>query len=65
MDEIKYELKRHLQKTVWAKVGGIDKRTDQLIDIHSTFINKMRDEMSADEIANRLFKYEENILKSK
>jgi hypothetical protein len=64
-DEIKFELKRYLQNTIWSKVGGIDERADKLIELHSKFINNVRDKMSADEIAKRLFEYEKNILSRK
>lgn len=62
-DEIKYELKRYLKNTIWDKVGTIDKRVDELIEIHNKFIDNVRDKMSANEIAERLFKYEKNIIK--
>jgi hypothetical protein len=61
-DEIKYELKRYLQNTVWNKVGGIDDRVGELMGLHNKFINNVRDKMSANEIAKRLFEYEKNIL---
>jgi len=64
-DEIKYELKRYLQNTIWSKVGGIEDRVDKLMELHSKFINNVRDKMSADEIAKRLFEYEKNILNRK
>ena len=64
-DEIKFELKRYLQNTIWSKVGGIDERADKLIELHNKFINNVRDKMSADEIAKRLFEYEKNILNRK
>jgi hypothetical protein len=64
-DEIKYELKRYLQNTIWSKVGGIEDRIDKLMELHSKFINNVRDKMSADEIAKRLFEYEKNILNRK
>ena len=34
-DEIKYELKRYLQNTIWNKVGGIDERADKLMELHN------------------------------
>ena len=61
-DEIKNELKRYLQNTVWNKVGGIDNRVDQLMKLHSKFISFVRNKMSDDEIDKRLFQYEKNIL---
>lgn len=64
-DEIKFELKRYLQNTIWNKVGGIDERVDKLVELHSKFINNVRDKMGADEIAKRLFEYEKNILDRK
>jgi hypothetical protein len=64
-DEIKFELKRYLQNTIWNKVGGIDERVDKLVELHSKFINNVRNKMSADEIAKRLFDYEKNILDRK
>ncbi|MFW6242979.1 MAG: hypothetical protein ACOC2W_02375 [bacterium] len=63
--EIKFELKRYLEKTVWGKVGGVDKRADQLMDIHKKFIEIAMDKLSADEIAKKLFEYEKNILNRK
>ena len=64
-DEIKFELKRYLQNTIWSKVGGIDERADKLVELHNKFINNVRDKMSANEIAKRLFEYEKNILDRK
>ena len=64
-DEIKFELKRYLQNTIWNKVGGIDERIDKLVELHSKFINNVRNKMSANEIAKRLFEYEKNILDRK
>lgn len=61
-DEIKFELKKYLQNTVWDKVGGIDERVDKLIELHSKFINNVKNNMSADEIAKRLFEYEKSSL---
>jgi len=63
-EEIKHELKQYLKNTIWNKVDNIDNRADQLISLHSKFINNVRDKMSADEIAKRLFEYEKNILKN-
>tara|TARA_R110000868_G_scaffold130029_2_gene339533 strand:+ start:4104 stop:4382 length:279 start_codon:yes stop_codon:yes gene_type:complete len=62
-DDIKYELKRYLEGTVYAKVGKTDERATELMDIHKKFIDNVRDKMSADEIAKRLFDYEKNNLK--
>ena len=62
-DVIKYELKRYLEGTVYAKVGKTDERATELMDIHKKFIDNVRNKMSADEIAKRLFDYEKNNLK--
>jgi hypothetical protein len=62
-DDIKYELKRYLEGTVYAKVGKTDERATELMDIHKKFIDNVRNKMSADEIAKRLFDYEKNNLK--
>jgi hypothetical protein len=64
-DEIKFELKRYLQNTIWSKVGGVDERVDKLLELHSKFINNVRNKMSAEEIAKSLFEYEKNILDRK
>jgi hypothetical protein len=63
-DEIKYKLQRYLQNTIWSN-GGMEDRIDKLMELHSKFINNVRDKMSADEIAKRLFEYEKNILNQK
>jgi hypothetical protein len=62
-DDIKYELKRYLEGTVYAKVGKTDERATELMDIYKKFIDNVRNKMSADEIAKRLFEYEKNNLK--
>lgn len=63
--DIKYELKRYLEGTVYNKVGKTDERATELMDIHKKFIDNVRNKMSADEIAKRLFEYEKNNLKNK
>jgi hypothetical protein len=62
-DEIKYELKRYLEGTIYGKVSKTDERATELMDIHRKFIDNVRDKMSADEISKRLFDYEKNNLK--
>ena len=62
-DEIKYELKRYLERTIYGKVSKTDERATQLMSIHRKFIENIRNKMSADEIAKRLFDYEKNNLK--
>jgi hypothetical protein len=62
-EEIKYQLKRYLEGTVYGKVSKTDERATQLINIHRKFIDNVRDKMSSDEIAKRLFTYEKNNLK--
>jgi len=62
-DEIKYELKRYLEGTIYGKVSKTDERATELMDIHRKFIDNVRNKMSADEIAKRLFDYEKNNLK--
>ena len=64
-DEIKYELQRYLQNTIWSKVGSIEERINKLMELHSKFINNVRNRMSADEIAKKLFEYEKNTLSQK
>lgn len=64
-DEIKFELKRYLEGTIWKKVGQIDERAEKLIDLHKKFIDIVRDKLSADEIAKKLYEYEKNILNRK
>lgn len=64
-EEIRHELRRYLQDTVWNKVGGVNERADELLKLHSKFIDNVRDKMSAGEIAKRLFEYEKNILSRK
>lgn len=48
---------------MYAKVGKTEERAKELMDIHKKFIDNVRDKMSADEIAKRLFDYEKNNLK--
>lgn len=62
-EDIKSELKRYLEETIYGKVGETDERASKLIDIHKKFIDNVRNKMSADEIAKRLFEYEKNNLK--
>jgi hypothetical protein len=62
-EEIKYELKRYLEETIYGKVSKTDERSNELIDIHRKFIDNVKDKMSAKEIAKRLFDYEKNNLK--
>ena len=60
--EILYELKRFLDGSIWAKVGGVDKRAEELMNIHKKFIEIAMDKLSAEEIAERLYKYEKTML---
>lgn len=62
-DIIKDELVRYLENTVYGKTKKTQERAEQLIDIHKPFIDKMKDVMSADEIAQRIFQYEKNNLR--
>jgi hypothetical protein len=64
-DAIKYELKRYLQGTVYAKVDKTDERAIELMNIHKKFIDNVKNKMSADEIAKRLFEYEKNNLRGR
>jgi hypothetical protein len=64
-DEIKYELERYLEDTIWSRVGRVKERSEELIHLHNKFISKAKDKMSANEIAKRLFDYEKNILNKK
>lgn len=64
-DEIKIELKRYLKDTIWNKVDQIEQRAEKLIDLHMKFIDNVRNKMSANEIAEKLFEYEKNNLKRK
>ncbi|MFA5075783.1 MAG: hypothetical protein WC436_06825 [Candidatus Babeliales bacterium] len=43
----------------------MNERVDELLKLHSKFIDNVRDKMSAGEIAKRLFEYEKNILSRK
>jgi hypothetical protein len=61
-EEIKCELKRYLENTVWLKVGKTDERAILLIELHKKFIDIVRNKMSSQEIAKRLFIYEKNML---
>jgi hypothetical protein len=61
-DLIKYELKRYLEGTILGKLGKTDERATQLMDIHKNFIRVVKNKMSAEEIAKRLFMYEKNNL---
>jgi len=64
-DEIEYELKRYLENTIWSKVGQIEKRTKELINLHRKFIDLVKNKISANEIARKLYEYEKNILNRK
>jgi len=62
-DEIKFELKRYLEGTIFGKMGQTEERASQLIDLHKNFIEKARNKMSADEIAKKLYEYQKNLNK--
>lgn len=61
-DEIKFDLERHLENTIWNNVNRISERADELIELHSKFIRNVKNKMNANEIAERLFEYEKNML---
>jgi hypothetical protein len=60
-EEIKRDLRKLYSGSIYDKVGKIDVRIDQLIDIHKTWLDKVRNTYSASEIADKLFKYEKNL----
>lgn len=60
-DEIKYELERYLDRTLYGKVSRTNERAIQLMCIHRKFIDNIKEQKSADEIAKILFDYEKNL----
>jgi hypothetical protein len=56
-------LSKYLQNTNLVKTGGVSERVDQLLRIHHKFIDNVRNKMSVNEIAKRLFTYEKNLNK--
>ena len=55
-------IERHLENTIWNNVNRISERADELIELHSKFIRNVKNKMNANEIAERLFEYEKNML---
>ena len=48
-DEIKFDLERHLENTIWNNVNRISERADELIELHSKFIRNVKNKMNANE----------------
>ena len=60
-EEIKRELRKLYSGSIYDKVGKIDDRIDQLFNIHNKWLNTAKKTYSAEEIADKLFKYEKNL----
>lgn len=62
-DEIKYELQRYLKNTIHGKTNQTEERAIALMRTQKPFIEAFRNKMSANEIAQRLYKSELDNLK--
>lgn len=58
--DIQNELKKLLQNTVWKEVDAVDTRVEQLLSMHRKFIDFAMDRLTAEEIAQKLYKYDKN-----
>jgi hypothetical protein len=60
-ENIKKILKDLLRGSVYEKTGGLDQRIDTLLKINGVWLEKAKQLYSAEEIAKKLIKYEENL----
>jgi hypothetical protein len=60
-EEIKRELRKLYSGSIYDKIGKIDDRIDQLFNIHNKWLDMAKKRYSANEIADKLFKYEKNL----
>jgi hypothetical protein len=59
-EEIRYELKRYLINEI-----NPNERVEQLMNIHKNFIDNVKDKLSANEIAKKLYLYNKNLKNNK
>lgn len=60
-DEITIELKKLYKGTIVDKTDSIDKRVDQLLSLHSKWLEIAKKHYNAEEIAKKLFKYDKDL----
>jgi|694.fasta_scaffold31353_11 hypothetical protein len=60
-EEIKRELRKLYSGSIYDKIGKIDDRIDQLFNIHNKWLDMAKKRYSANEIADKLFKYEKSL----
>lgn len=60
-DKIKEILRNLLRGSKYAKTGILDQRIDQLLTLNAVWLKRAQQMYSAEEIAKKLIKYEENL----
>ena len=60
-DDISNELRKLYKNTITEKTGAVEERIKSLLNLHSKWLETARKHYSAEDIANKLFKYDRDI----